>query len=277
MLKKQLIMEKALELFAKQGFEATSVQQITEHCGISKGAFYLSFKSKDELILALIDQFMIEFITDIDYLVSNSVDTEKLLYDFYFTMYKMFEKHNDFAKILMHEQTQSFNEELLLKMKNYDRIMDKTILSMIELLYGDRVTEIKYDLIYCIKSFMKSYSELFLFYNVPLDIDALSKSLVEKTNLIAQHASIPFITEDLLYKIEVPFDENVTNEQLLDIIKQKIEEMDESIEKESLLLLKQDLLEPVYKPAIVKGLLENIRNNPHCKWISYLLRKHYQF
>lgn len=277
MLKKQLIMEKALELFAKQGFEATSVQQITEHCGISKGAFYLSFKSKDELILALIDQFMIEFITDIDYLVNNSVDTDKLLYDFYFTMYKMFEKHNDFAKILMHEQTQSLNEELLLKMKNYDRIMDKTILSMIELLYGDMVTAIKYDLIYCIKSFMKSYSELFLFYNVPLDIDALSKSLVEKTNLIAQHATIPFITEDLLYKIDVPYDENVTNEQLLEMINQKIEEMDESIEKESLLLLKQDLLEPTYNTAIVKGLLENIRNNPHCKWISYLLRKHYQF
>ena len=59
-------MEKALELFAKQGFEATSVQQITEHCGISKGAFYLSFKSKDELILALIDHFMMQITSDID-------------------------------------------------------------------------------------------------------------------------------------------------------------------------------------------------------------------
>lgn len=39
MQKKQLIMEKSLELFAKQGFEATSVQQITDYCGISKGAF----------------------------------------------------------------------------------------------------------------------------------------------------------------------------------------------------------------------------------------------
>ncbi len=43
-------MEKALELFSEQGFEATSVQQITERCGISKGAFYLSFKTKDELV-----------------------------------------------------------------------------------------------------------------------------------------------------------------------------------------------------------------------------------
>ena len=43
MTKKQLIMEKAAELFAKQGFEATSVQQITDYCGISKVPFiYLS-------------------------------------------------------------------------------------------------------------------------------------------------------------------------------------------------------------------------------------------
>ena len=41
--KKQLIIEKAVELFAENGFESTSVQQITERCGISKGAFYLIF------------------------------------------------------------------------------------------------------------------------------------------------------------------------------------------------------------------------------------------
>ena len=65
--RKQLIMEKAIELFAARGFESTSVQQITEHCGISKGAFYLSFKSKDELILEIIDYFMKRFITKIIY------------------------------------------------------------------------------------------------------------------------------------------------------------------------------------------------------------------
>ena len=61
------------------------------------------------------------------------------------------------------------------------------------------------------------------------------------------------------------------------MIQQKIDEMEESIEKESLILLKQQLLEPTYSPAIVKGLLENIRKDPHCKWISYLLRNYFQF
>ncbi len=277
MIKKQLIMEKALDLFAKQGFEATSVQQITEHCGISKGSFYLSFKSKDELILALIDHFMMQITSDIDYTVRNTNDDKKLLYEFYYTMFHTFHKHSDFAKILIKEQIQSFNEVLIERMHNYNQLNEKIILSMIERLYREEVELIKYDLIYCIKGFMSTYLQLFLFYNVPLDLELLSQSLVEKTNLLARHTTVPFISQELIEMINQPMTEEITKEQMLEIMDKKIEEIDESIEKESLFLLKQQLLEPTLSPAIVKGLLENIRNHPHCKWISYLLRRYYEF
>ncbi|MGX2961079.1 TetR/AcrR family transcriptional regulator [Peribacillus sp. JNUCC 23] len=277
MIKKQLIMEKALDLFAKQGFEATSVQQITEHCGISKGSFYLSFKSKDELILALIDHFMMQITSDIDYTVRNTNDDKKLLYEFYYTMFHTFHKHSDFAKILIKEQIQSFNEVLIERMHNYNQLNEKIILSMIERLYREEVELIKYDLIYCIKGFMSTYLQLFLFYNVPLDLELLSQSLVEKTNLLARHTTVPFISQELIEMINQPMTEEITKEQILEIMEKKIEEIDESIEKESLILLKQQLLEPTLSPAIVKGLLENIRNHPHCKWISYLLRRYYEF
>lgn len=96
MVKKQLIMDKAMELFAYQGFEATSIQQITECCGISKGAFYLSFKSKDELIMALIDRFMEDILVDIDYIVKTTND-EELLYSFYYANFQSFQKHPKYS------------------------------------------------------------------------------------------------------------------------------------------------------------------------------------
>jgi AcrR family transcriptional regulator len=276
MIKKQLIMEKALELFAKQGFEATSVQQITEHCGISKGAFYLSFKSKDELILALIDHFMVQFTSDIDYIVKNTKDDD-LLYEFYYATFQSFQQHSDFAKIFIKEQAQSFNEEFILKVHYYDRLIEEIILSMIERLYGEAVKHTKFDLIYCIKGFMNTYSQLFLFYNVPLDLNMLSHSLVEKTTLLARHTTIPFISQDLIQMFKQPMKDKMTKEQILEMMDQKIGEIEEPIEKESLLLLKQQLLEPTLSPAIVKGLLENIRNHSHCKWISYILRRYFEF
>ncbi|PLS16201.1 TetR family transcriptional regulator [Bacillus sp. M6-12] len=277
MMKKQLIMEKALELFAEQGFEATSVQQITEHCGISKGAFYLSFKSKDELILALIDNFMMQITSDIDCSVRNTNDDGELLYNFYYATFNAFHKHSDFVKIIIKEQTQSFNKELIFKIHYYNRLIEGIILSMIERLYGEEVKYIKYDLIYCIKGFMNTYSELFLFYNLPLDLNKLSQSLVEKTTILARYTTVPFISQELIQMFKEPMEEEVTKEQILELAEEKIGEIEESIEKESLILLKQHLLEPTLSRAIVKGLLENIRNHSQCKWISYLLRRYFEF
>ncbi|WP_203247402.1 TetR/AcrR family transcriptional regulator [Sporosarcina beigongshangi] len=276
MIKKQLIMEKALELFAEKGFESTSVQQITEHCGISKGAFYLSFKSKDELILALIDYFMMKFVSDIDYLVNNTKNDDDLLQKFYYTIFDSFRQHSDFAKILIKEQMRSFNEEFIIKMRAYDLSMDEVILSMVERLYGDEVKQTKHDVMYCIKGFMKTYSELFLFYDLPLDLDLLARSLVEKTNVLARHITVPFITTELVQMRQQPTNGEATKNQILEIIEKNINEIEESIEKESLLLLKQQLIEPTLSPALVNGLLENIRSHPHCKWISYLLRNYFK-
>lgn len=272
MVKKQLIMEKALELFAEQGFEATSVQQITEHCGISKGAFYLSFKSKDELILSLIDHFMEQFTSDLDYAVRNAKN-DKLLYTFFYTTYQSFHKHSNFAKLLMKEQTLAFNEELLQKMKHYDELSNNTILTVLDRLYGPAIKHSKYDLMYCIKGFMQMYSGLVLFHNVPLDLELLSRSLVEKTEIVAKHTTLPFVTEDLLGLCTEP---ESTKEHLLDVLEQKINELEDSIERESLVLLKEQLHKPTFGPAIVKGLLENIRNHPHCKWVSYLLQNYFE-
>lgn len=274
MSKKQLIMEKALELFAKNGFEATSVQQITEHCGISKGAFYLTFKSKDELILALIDHFMMQYTSDIDYLVRNT-PVEDLLYEFYYTAFHTFHKHSDFAKILMKEQMQSFNEELLIKIQNYDRLFENTILWMIDRLYGDKADHIQYDLMYCIKGFISMYSHLFIFYHLPLDLKLLTKSLVEKTNILAKYSTVSFISKDLFQMVNQPTIEGITKEQILEVIEVKIGELEDSIEKESLILLKQELLEPAFSPAIIKGLIENIRKHPECKWVSYMFQNYF--
>ena len=89
MFKKQLIMENALELFAENGIEATSIQQITERCGISKGAFYLSFKSKNELVYNLIDYFMSEIISDIEQSVNTEQDDdEESLYNCYYSTFE---------------------------------------------------------------------------------------------------------------------------------------------------------------------------------------------
>jgi AcrR family transcriptional regulator len=49
------LLQAALETFAEHGFHATSIEQICERAGYSRGAFYSNFSSKEELFLALFD------------------------------------------------------------------------------------------------------------------------------------------------------------------------------------------------------------------------------
>ena len=153
----------------------------------------------------------------------------------------------------------------------------KSSISMVERFTAtEGIIHNKYDLVYCMKGFMNTYSELLLFYNVPLDLNLLAQSLVEKTNYlrsILQSRSFQMNSSN----ITQPLKEEATKEQILEIIEQIIQEIEASIEKESLILLKQQLLEPTLSPVLVKGLLENIRTHPHCKWVSYLLRNYFEF
>lgn len=52
------ILASAIKLFSTRGFNAASVDDICADAGISKGAFYHHFKSKQDLFLALLDVWL---------------------------------------------------------------------------------------------------------------------------------------------------------------------------------------------------------------------------
>lgn len=273
MTKKQLIIEEALSLFAEKGFETTSVQEITDACGISKGAFYLAFTSKDELISSMIDYFMKKLVVEIDQVVMSVESDEEVLDAFYTAIFTNFHRHADFAKFFVKEQIQSFDEDLFLQSRIYAEQIDRIILKMAERVYGEQIAKTKYDLIYSVKGLIKAYAELFVFYNYPLDLEALVLSLVEKTNILAVHTVSPFVRGDLPSLCEGITGEDELKEQVLKNIEQNLQEVEGDIEKESLTLLRAHLHGSTLSPAIVKGLIGNIKNHPACKWTAYLLEK----
>ncbi len=50
------ILDTALELTRKRGFEKASIQDICKEAGVSTGAFYHYFKSKDEIVMGWFDR-----------------------------------------------------------------------------------------------------------------------------------------------------------------------------------------------------------------------------
>jgi AcrR family transcriptional regulator len=52
------VMQAALELFADQGYANTSVQQVVDAAGVTKGALYHYFQSKDDLLFAIYERIL---------------------------------------------------------------------------------------------------------------------------------------------------------------------------------------------------------------------------
>ncbi|MFJ2201990.1 TetR/AcrR family transcriptional regulator [Streptomyces violaceusniger] len=50
---RQRIQDVALELFAEQGYEKTSLREIAEHLEVTKAALYYHFKTKEDIVLSL--------------------------------------------------------------------------------------------------------------------------------------------------------------------------------------------------------------------------------
>lgn len=53
---KKELMDAAISLFGKKGFNATTVSEITEKAGYAKGNFYRYWKSKDDIFLDIMEQ-----------------------------------------------------------------------------------------------------------------------------------------------------------------------------------------------------------------------------
>ena len=60
----------ALELFAEQGYEKTSLREIAERLGVTKAALYYHFKSKEDIVHSFTD----DYFTELDALVDWAKD-----------------------------------------------------------------------------------------------------------------------------------------------------------------------------------------------------------
>lgn len=88
---RERIVAAAFELFLHHGYDGTGVNQILEKSGLSKGAFYHHFKSKNEIYTEVITDFFLKplELTDFDKMASLPLrDIRSVLADYYSSLPK---------------------------------------------------------------------------------------------------------------------------------------------------------------------------------------------
>lgn len=94
-LGKDKILNAAVSLFSQKGFHKTSVSDIAKEAGVSKGLTYNYFKSKEDLLLAIVNQGTEGMFEVADKMFSSS-NYKKNLKDFIGTYFKTLKEKKNY-------------------------------------------------------------------------------------------------------------------------------------------------------------------------------------
>jgi len=105
---KELIIKKAMDVFAQKGYHATNMQDIAEVVGISRGPLYYHYKNKLELFNKVVDSVFTTMYTDISNIFKQDINIfEKIRQDLlYCADYVNFIEH---ARYTVSSDDQEFN------------------------------------------------------------------------------------------------------------------------------------------------------------------------
>lgn len=124
--KRKKILDKAWELFRKNGYEETKVEDITRELGVSKGSFYTYFKTKDEVLYEILERIKKENEERISKINVNQ-KSSKILEDY------VISKMNYIVKLLNNMKISSINRNLSnSKLKNFFEELKKVSIEFIK-------------------------------------------------------------------------------------------------------------------------------------------------
>ncbi|PEA53149.1 TetR family transcriptional regulator [Bacillus pseudomycoides] len=178
--KERLIIETAIKLFAMKGVTATSIQEIATECGISKGAFYLHFKSKDALVLATLEYYYDGIQNKVMDIEKESLPPrEKFEKQLHCQFYELQQK-KEFIIMCMRENVIPFNKEIetfmtRMKLESY-AFYQNNLLSI----YGEKITPYLMDAMIMFEGIARGYSELIIFNVVNIDVPYTVKFILNR-------------------------------------------------------------------------------------------------
>ncbi|MGF2616190.1 TetR/AcrR family transcriptional regulator [Rossellomorea vietnamensis] len=211
MNKRKAILETAVELFAEHGYAQTSMQQIADSIGISKGSLYSFFQSKEDLIISIYEHYQ-QLVFERAYVVGldgNLPDEERLAKQFQVQFEGILE-YKSYMKMHMRGDTAK-NSDKLAAMEHRMRgrlfsWLEHNLLQM----YGDKILPYKWDLMWMAQSIYSSYMMLLISTDSGLQPSKLGEHIVRQISILAQDYfkgnSSPLLDDEIMQPFSVNMD-----------------------------------------------------------------------
>ncbi|EGA88911.1 YerO [Planococcus donghaensis MPA1U2] len=172
--KKTELMKHAVRLFSLKGFHQTSVQEIAEATGISKGAFYKHFDSKEILFIKILQQHHQEIMMEISNSQSTQEDDSKDIFKkkLAIEIERTLSNH-EFFMMVFKDFTLTESETLkdvFMELRQSTITLHKTILLDT---YGASIEPFLPDLVAILEGLMQQYIFVLVFEKKQVSIDKL--------------------------------------------------------------------------------------------------------
>ncbi|MCR8847550.1 TetR/AcrR family transcriptional regulator [Rossellomorea sp. SC111] len=209
--KRNAILESAVELFGAHGYNQTSMQQIAESVGISKGSLYSYFQSKEDLIISIYEhyqQLVFEraFVVGLD---GNLPPMERFSKQFQVQFEGILE-YKSYMKMHMRGESTKNSEKLAaMEHRMRGRLFSWLEQNLLDV-YGDEIKPYKWDLMWMTQSIYASYMMLMISQDDTLEPSRLGTHLVRQITLLANDFingnSSPQLNDDMMKSFTVSMD-----------------------------------------------------------------------
>lgn len=127
----ELIVEAARELFSRYGYERTSIEDIAKHLNIGKGSVYLDFRTKEDILMRILEGYAQRISAATDELAQHTTRSPlAILQDIFETsilmVYEYVTKDIHTPEALLHTSAQAkirFAEYFVRKRKNVTNLL----------------------------------------------------------------------------------------------------------------------------------------------------------
>lgn len=178
--KEEKIIKAGLHLFAKNGFASTTIQDIANECNISKGAFYLHFKSKEALLLAIIKYYIDRTMENMKIIQQKNFPPKETFKEQIAYQFSESKEHRDFILVMISEHSIPENSKIEEYFKNVSQKFHEMYKNALSAAYGDIVKPYLSDLSVIVQGIVQSYQNLFIFNELDIDFYELADFIMRR-------------------------------------------------------------------------------------------------
>lgn len=282
--RKTRLIEAGMKLFAEKGYHNTSVQEIVSAAGISKGAFYNHFKSKEDFIASSFYYFHLKLTTKIQRITEENLKPRESLAKQISVITQYIDQHKNFIIMYLREDI-SIGKEMEEMFKKIRQTNYEWMRAHIKTIYGEKINDYLTDSIIQMEGLMNGYFQWIFLEQVKVDQHRIGTFLVDRLDNVvdgmmsADTGSI--ITSDYMVNHEICKHQSKQKQvEIISIMRTKIVQLNlPTKEKERLLKVAEKIDQHLNHKDIelltIQGLLAHFKGidelKAACEQLAMLL------